>query len=262
MRRRCSITLGVLLCLIYLSFVYSAGVLAMGEGDGGGAGPSLKLSMQWSYPANGEKNVSVTPIIQCKFSHNVAQSNVLKRNVTLFSLTKLDGTPVAINVYAADAQLEFDKRQHIYVEPIKPLEYNTTYIVKVKAGIQAKNSMATEKDQTFQFTTCGRRIDFNETNVSPMIEEEKNQPESKEKQIKPSITNEDGEKEKNPQESALTEKSADSPAGKSVLASGSQREKNETVLTLKNPVLATCLAAGFLLILSIMMSVFKIKRQK
>lgn len=139
--------------LLFACAVSSKTALAVGEGDGGGGGPAVPLYMDWSYPADGERGVSVTPVIQCKFSHNVAQYEVKKRNATLFSLTKADGTAVPFKVYIADAQLEFDKRQYIYLTPVRPLETNTTYIVSVKEGIQAKNGMVTEEPQSFRFTT-------------------------------------------------------------------------------------------------------------
>lgn len=65
--------------------------------------------MDWSYPADGASGVSVTPVIQCKFSHNVAQYNVSDRNKTLITLKKADGTNVDITVFVADAQLQFDQ---------------------------------------------------------------------------------------------------------------------------------------------------------
>lgn len=257
MQRRCSMVFGVLLFLLLFSSSFSIVVFAApGEGDGGGGGPAVTLQMDWSYPANGERNVSVTPIIQCKYSHNVAQYNVIKRNATLFSMAKLDGTHVDTNVYAADSQLEFDKRQYIYIEPVKPLEYNTTYIVTVKEGIQAKNSMATGRDQSFQFTTCGRRTDFNETNVSPMTQEQENTTESIDKQSELPTTNADGTQAINPQDSVLSQTPQGSSAGESALTLGA------IFLKKMNPVVVTCLAAGFLLILSVIISVIRTKRQK
>ncbi|AHV98825.1 hypothetical protein PSAB_19660 [Paenibacillus sabinae T27] len=109
--------------------------------------------MDWSYPRDGETNISINPIIQCKFSHNVAQFEVQKRNKSLFSLRKEDGTEVPIKAFAADVQIEFDKRQYIYLSPINPLEENTKYYVSVQEGVQAKNGMATEKEQQFSFVT-------------------------------------------------------------------------------------------------------------
>ena len=122
-------------------------------GTGGGGGPAVPLTMDWNFPADGERNVSLTPIIQCKFSHNVAHSTVQRRNKTLVSLTKADGSPVAYQVYLVDAQIEFSKRQYIYILPTGPLEANTTYTVHVTEGVQAKNGMATEEAQSFSFTT-------------------------------------------------------------------------------------------------------------
>ena len=143
----------LLIVLVFASLPMDA--RAMGEGDGGGGGPSVPLEMEWSYPANGAAGVSVHVIIQCKYSHNVANSDVRDRNAKKISLSTQDGAPVAAEVYLADAQLEFDKRQYIYLYPKQALEPYTTYVVTAEEGVQAKNSMATECAQTFRFTTGG-----------------------------------------------------------------------------------------------------------
>lgn len=124
-----------------------------GNGSGGGGGPAVPLYMDWSYPRDGETGISLNPIIQCKFSHNVAHIQVQKRNKTLFSLSKEDGTDVPVRTFTVDAQIEFDKRQYIYLSPNDPLEENTKYIVTVKEGVQAKNGMATDKEHRFSFMT-------------------------------------------------------------------------------------------------------------
>ncbi len=161
----------VFLFFLLLFLIFSAVAFAApGDGEGGGGGSSVPLRMDWSYPADGENNVSVTPIIQCKFSHNVAHNAVIEKNTALFSLAKLDGTKIDANVYVADIQLEFDKRQYIYMQPVSPLEQNTTYVVTAKKGIQAKNGMVTEKDQSFQFTTGSQKTDPNWTETPSMIQ--------------------------------------------------------------------------------------------
>ena len=76
----------VFLFFLLLFLIFSAVAFAApGDGEGGGGGSSVPLRMDWSYPADGENNVSVTPIIQCKFSHNVAHNAVIEKNTALFS---------------------------------------------------------------------------------------------------------------------------------------------------------------------------------
>lgn len=268
MQRLYRMIFGVLLFLLLLSSAFSTVVFAdPGEGDGGGGGPAIPLRMDWSFPANGERNVSVTPIIQCKFSHNVAQYTVIKRNATLFSMAKLDGTQVDINVYAADSQLEFDKRQYIYIEPVKPLEYNATYVVTAQEGIQAKNSMATEKAQSFQFTTCGRRTDFNGTSVSPMVGQEENKTAGEREN--PAAANTAGNGTENMQAAPGLSEEQDNPASESALASGGKEAGNTNAMEKSgfapenlNSAVVTALAAGFLLILSVIVFGIRTKRQK
>ena len=162
-RRRGSILLFVVLTAALLC----PSAFAAGDGSGGGGGAVIPLYMDWSYPADGASGVSVAPVIQCKFSHNVAQYNVADRNKTLITLKKADGTNVDITVFVADAQLQFDKRQFLYVSPVKPLSYGTKYILTLHEGIQAKNNMATDEEQTVTFTTEYGRSSFNAPLVTP-----------------------------------------------------------------------------------------------
>lgn len=150
-RREIKKKLLVLLCV--LALLTGGHTMAAGEGDGGGGGPAVPLELEWSFPANGETGVSVYAVIQCKFSHNVAHFDVATRNAGKFTLTRADGTGVAITVYLADAQIEFDKRQYVYLYPKQELEEFTTYLVTAEEGVQAKNGMAMEETKTFCFTT-------------------------------------------------------------------------------------------------------------
>ena len=162
------------LCLLLTTVLMSVPCLsfAAGDGSGGGGGAVIPLYMDWSYPADGSSGVSVTPVIQCKFSHNVSQTNVRDRNKTLVTLEKADGTDVDITVFMADSQVQFDKRQFIYVSPVKPLSYGTKYILKLHEGIQAKNNMATDEVQTVTFTTEYGRSSFNTPLVTPPVTNE------------------------------------------------------------------------------------------
>lgn len=145
---------------------------AVGDGTGGGKGAVVPLYMDWSYPSDGASGVSVTPVIQCKFSHNVSQYNVRDRNKTLVEMTEDGGGKIDISVFMADAQLQFDKRQFIYVSPVKPLKYGTGYTLTLKEGIQAKNNMATDEDQSIHFVTGYGRSDFNAPLVAPPVSTE------------------------------------------------------------------------------------------
>lgn len=256
----------IFLCILLLYIFSNTTFAAPGDGDGGGGGPAVPLMMDWSCPADGDNNVSITPIIQCKYSHNVALNTVVKRNTTLFSLTKLDGTKVDINVYAADAQLEFDKRQYIYLEPVRPLEYNTTYVVTAKEGIQAKNGMVTENDQFFQFTTGSLRTDFNQTNVLSMLKEASQPASASTAQVKKSDngstrttktetrTNDKKSKPASDSAKAQTEKPQDTRIEKKMAEASTNHQNNsgDTVIFI----------ATALFILPALGSALKIKRQK
>ncbi len=156
-------------------------IYAAGDGTGGGGGASIPLYMNWSYPGNGAVNVSVTPVIQCKFTHNVAQYTVVDRNKTRITLADDEGRMVDITVFTADSQIQFDKRQFIYVSPVKALEYGKTYVLTLHEGIQSKNNMATDEDQTISFTTEYKRSSFNLPLVSMPVSNDTGNSESESK---------------------------------------------------------------------------------
>ena len=172
-RKKFTVRFFVCLSLVFLFCLsFSAASFATGDGSGGGAGAVVPLYMDWSYPADGASNVSVTPVIHCKFSHNVAQTNVSERNKTLVTLEDENGREVDITVFMADSQIQFDKRQFIYVSPVRPLNYGTTYTLYLHEGIQAKNNMATDEVQTITFTTEYGRSSFNAPLVTPPVTNE------------------------------------------------------------------------------------------
>ena len=132
-----------------------AGTTGGGDGSGGGGGSSVALAMVSSTPANGAADVSLKPTFSCRFTHNVASAEVSAGNLTHISLKKADGSPVALNTYVADVQIEFDKRQFLYATPVSELEPGSEYVLTLSAGIKAKNGMTTSSAQTVRFTTAG-----------------------------------------------------------------------------------------------------------
>ena len=147
------------LSFMLIFFLAAAGAVssfaAGGDGSGSGGGSSVALAMVSSTPSDGASGISTTPVISCRFSHNVAEASVSASNLSHLSLKKADGTPIDIRTYVADVQIEFDKRQYLYAKPSSALEPGTTYILTLSPGIQAKNGMTTSSAQTVTFTTAG-----------------------------------------------------------------------------------------------------------
>ena len=125
-----------------------------GNGDGSGNGGNVKLEMQSSMPADGDTEVSLTPEIQCVFSHNVTVGELAEKNLALVSMETEGGTPVEIETWVGDAQVDPALRQQLFLKPVEALTAGTTYVVRLGAGIEAKNGMKTEAEQTFSFTTA------------------------------------------------------------------------------------------------------------
>ena len=147
--------LGILVFLLSFSSGAVSAFAAGGDGSGSGGGSSVALAMVSSTPSDGASGVSTTPVISCRFSHNVAEASVSSANLSHLSLRRADGTSVPLRTYVADVQIEFDKRQYLYAEPVSALETGTTYTLTLSAGIQAKNGMTTSSAQTVTFTTAG-----------------------------------------------------------------------------------------------------------
>ncbi len=218
-RKKCGKKLCLILCILLVGTIFLCpSAFATGDGSGGGGGATIPLYMDWSYPADGASGVSVTPVIQCKFSHNVAQYNVADRNKTLITLKKADGTNVDITVFVADSQVQFDKRQFLYVSPVKPLSYGTKYILTIHEGIQAKNNMATDEEQTVTFTTEYGRSSFNTPLVTPPVSNDFAEGENQGENL-----DENSEEESNSEEGDSSENDSDNDTGDSTAAAGSEK---------------------------------------
>ena len=148
----------ITLLIVIISIFPITSFAAGGDGSGGGGGDSIPLSMADSIPKDGEANVDTNIIIECIFSHNVADANIAEGNTARITLTTASGDHVLADVTVADVQIEVEKRRIIYITPIEPLAENEVYVVTMRKGITARNGMETEEDQTFIFTT-GDTID-------------------------------------------------------------------------------------------------------
>ena len=122
-----------------------------GNGDGSGGRQKIAFSMQQSTPEDGAVNVEACPEISCVFTHNVTVGELGKKNFSLLSLENEAGETVEIETWVEDAQTDPDQRQILYLRPQEELPEGK-YTVRLGAGIEAKNGMVSESDESFEFT--------------------------------------------------------------------------------------------------------------
>ncbi|MDD3364338.1 MAG: Ig-like domain-containing protein [Syntrophomonas sp.] len=130
---------------------------AAGAGDGSGGGKNIALGLDASFPADGQKDVSLTGDIKLTFNKNVIFLGIRDANKTCFSLIASDGNKVPIEVIMADDQTTegFEKRRDISVRPVQKLQPGTGYVVKVSPQLQAKNGTSLGHEVTVNFVTAG-----------------------------------------------------------------------------------------------------------
>jgi len=120
------------------------GVFA-GDGSGSGGGKGNPLSLVSANPADGQKDVSLSPEITLNFSKNVVNMSVKDNNQKCFTLNSADGTQIPVEVIMADDQIEPEKKDIIAVSPTVELSPDTQYILKILADLTSKNGTTLEK---------------------------------------------------------------------------------------------------------------------
>lgn len=89
------------------------------------------------------KDIPLKPKFKLLFDKNVVTSTIWGINRECFTLISNDGGNVPIEVTKVDDSIDFSQRQAIFVEPSFPLKPGTTYNLKVKPELLAKNGVST-----------------------------------------------------------------------------------------------------------------------
>jgi YVTN family beta-propeller protein len=110
------------------------------------ADPStLPLQYAQILPLDGSINVSVSTAILVTFSRGVDQTSIT--NSTLYLRESGGSTPIPVVYGFANSD------QKVSLTPINTLDYNTSYVVEITAGILDKDSGALQNPITRSFTT-------------------------------------------------------------------------------------------------------------
>lgn len=143
----------ILLFILVLSSLF-IGQIASAEGGTGG-GKNEPLTLISSSIANGATGVSLKPEIVLTFSKNIVNMKVAGNNRECFSLQTEDGTKVPINLFLADDQIEFEKRNDAIITPVANLNQGTTYSIVVCGSLTSKSGVSTGSETKISFTTEG-----------------------------------------------------------------------------------------------------------
>ncbi len=147
----------ILLIVVMMIFLFCIPVLA-GEGDSSGGGQGNPLALVSSTPANGQKDVSLTPEITLTFSKNVVNMSVRDNNEKCFELYDDNKNKVSAKVILADDQIEPEKKRIIVISPTEKLKPGTSYTVKILPELQSKSGVTLGQPQEIRFTTAGVKV--------------------------------------------------------------------------------------------------------
>lgn len=149
------------LLFILILFSLSIGQSASAEGGTGG-GKSEPLVLRSSSINDGATGVSLKPEIVLTFSKNIVNMKVVENNKKCFSLQTEDGVKIPINLFLADDQIEFEKRNDAIITPVDNLTQGTTYFLVISASLTSKSEIATGKETRITFTTEGAKPEAND----------------------------------------------------------------------------------------------------
>jgi hypothetical protein len=107
-----------------------------------------------SIPANGARNVSLTPVIQTFFDKNVVNDSVWENNREEFDLVRNE-IIIPINVTRIPDTVDFDRRREIFIQPVNSLRPNTSYGLVIKKNLTSKSGETLGKQIRISFTTRG-----------------------------------------------------------------------------------------------------------
>lgn len=147
----------ILLFILVFSSLF-IGQMASAEGGTGG-GKNEPLALRSSSINNGATGVSLKPEIVLTFSKNIVNMKVVENNKKCFSLLTEDGVKVPINLFLADDQIEFEKRNDAIITPVDNLTQGTTYSIVISGSLTSKSGVTTGKETRISFTTEGVKLE-------------------------------------------------------------------------------------------------------
>lgn len=139
-----------------------------GDGDGSGGGQGNPLTLVSAVPADGQKDVSLSPEMTLTFSKNVVNMSVKNINQNCFVLTSVSGTKIPVKVTMADDQVEPEKKQTIVVSPAVKLSPGTQFVLKVLPELTSKSGDTLGQQVTVSFYTKKDTAATDTTGSSPV----------------------------------------------------------------------------------------------
>lgn len=140
------------ICLLLISML-SVVPQVYADGDAGGEGKDVSLTLVSSVPENGETEVAVDATLELLFNKNVVNLAVQEVNRNAITIKDVDGNAVAIDILFPDDQIDREHRRNIYVDPLNNLQPNTKYHLLIDSSFTAKNGTQIDTSHTVTFTT-------------------------------------------------------------------------------------------------------------
>jgi hypothetical protein len=124
-----------------------------GDGDGSGGGSGEPLMLDVSSVPDGITGVATDVVITLTFTKNVVNFSVKDNNMTCFTLTDSNGTPVPFSVLMGDDQVDPTIKRIIEIKP-EALSPGTAYTLTVLKEVTSKSGVNLEDDVIIHFTTA------------------------------------------------------------------------------------------------------------
>jgi hypothetical protein len=149
--------------------VMSIPVVALGNGDTEGI-PGQKplnfisIALVDGGKVEGRTTIPLKPKFKITFDKNVVNITVWENNRKCFHIYNENGEDIPIYVIKIDDTVDFNQRQHVFIEPIKNLRPGTWHSLRISPKLLAKNGNSTlggttgGKEKVITFKTEGMAI--------------------------------------------------------------------------------------------------------
>lgn len=136
-----------LIIFLFSSLFINMSVYAAGPGIPGSSGVKplsyVSCTLEDGTKVDGGEISALQPKFTLQFDKNIVDMLVWEKNRKSVSMCTDDNANVAIDVTKIDDTVDFDHRQQIFVQPLKPLESGKIYHIKVGPNLIAKNFQST-----------------------------------------------------------------------------------------------------------------------
>lgn len=152
--KRFQLMLAVFAAVLLLMCPFFSAFAADGSGSGDQTGKEEGLTLQSSSVVDGDRNVSVRPVIELVFSGKVDDILVLALNKDCFHLQSGAGDVLALQVLFPDTQVQNRFQRHVFLTPESALEPEQSYTLTIDRTLADKKGHTLVSSYQIRFTTA------------------------------------------------------------------------------------------------------------